>query len=193
MIQLSGNSRQLPTPPSPHPQQLLLPLVRHQEALLACGHSFCIVVHPHTDQLALGIEPGDLFDPWQQVHFTKTCYSAISGRGAPSRALIANEFNAVSSMFWNHNKPFRIVDALLPRRDQPTFCSEDLGVHRGRVYRAAHPPKRLVMIDVRLRYRLAVLEEDGLDHLPITVVACADTVQLVIAPVLRAAEVEVPL
>jgi hypothetical protein len=64
LFQLSGNSGQLPTQPSPHPQQLYLPLVRHQEAFLACGRSFRIVVHANADELALGIEPSDLFDRW---------------------------------------------------------------------------------------------------------------------------------
>lgn len=67
-----------PLEPSPnHAQYFILPLVRLEEALLSCGHSFWIVVHPHTDQLALGIEPGDLLDRWVQLHVVPTPTPAV--------------------------------------------------------------------------------------------------------------------
>jgi hypothetical protein len=80
------------------------------------------------------------------------------------------------------------VDALLPFCDQRTFFGEDLGVDRGGIERGAHMAQGLLVVDVGLGDGLSVLEEDGLDHLPFTVVTCADAVELVIAPVFGAAE-----
>ena len=84
-------------------------------------------------------------------------------------------------------KAFGIVNAFLAGRDQCTFQREYLRIHRGGIERAAHPAQCLVVVGVGLGHRVAVLEQDRLDHLALTVLSRPDTVQLIVPPMLRAA------